>query len=173
MKHVVRNACKKCFKINQSAVGTTEKILCRAYSTFNIIMIKNAGVPCFALHRLPIFCRHYVTFFRILKLQNFKILEFQSFRVLEFFNSRVLPKRQGLERHPLRDNGNWDSGTGIWDWGTGFWERGKMKRAKIERKARRLRRNALIKTTVNGLRTTDGVTEQRRHSSGVFKMQRY
>ena len=39
----------------------TEQYLCRAFSTFNIIMVMNAGVPCFALHRLPIGCRHYVT----------------------------------------------------------------------------------------------------------------
>ena len=33
--------------------------------------------------------------------------------------------------------GNWDSGTGIWEFGDIF-ERGEMKRAKIERKARRV-----------------------------------
>ena len=47
---------------NQSAEGTTEKHFCRAFGTFYIIMVMNAGVSCFALHRLPIFCRHYVTF---------------------------------------------------------------------------------------------------------------
>ena len=51
--------------------------------------------------------------------------------------------RQGLQRHPLRDNGNWDSGTGMGFWNN-TWERGKMKRAKIERKARRRQPNAQI-----------------------------
>ena len=34
----------------------------RAYSTFNISLVITAGVPCLALHRLPILYRHYVTF---------------------------------------------------------------------------------------------------------------
>ena len=62
MKHAVRNPCKKSFKTNQSAEGATEKHLCRVFSTFYIILVMNAGVPCFSLHRLPGNCRHYVTF---------------------------------------------------------------------------------------------------------------
>ena len=53
----------------------------------------------------------------------------------------------------MRDNGNWDSGTGIGFWNN-TWERGKMKRAKIERKARRV---AERPEKDNGLRTIDFV----------------
>ena len=58
-----------------------------------------------------------------------------------------MPKARSslLEARCVRDcsgilcerNGKWDSGTGIWEFGDIF-ERGEMKRAKIERKARRV-----------------------------------
>lgn len=62
MKHKVRNACRNELQKNQSAEGMIEKHLCRAFGIFYIIMVVNAGVPCFSLHRLPGNCRHYVTF---------------------------------------------------------------------------------------------------------------
>ena len=37
----------KIAKKNQSAEGATEKYLCRAFGTFYIIMVMNAGVSCF------------------------------------------------------------------------------------------------------------------------------
>ena len=52
----------------------------------------------------------------------------------------------------VRDAGTgiWDAGTGIWDWGTGIWERGEMKRAKIQRKARRRQTNAMKRLMAKG-----------------------
>ena len=47
MKHAVRNPCKIRLQKNQSAEGATEKYLCRAFGTFYIIMVMNAGVSCF------------------------------------------------------------------------------------------------------------------------------
>ena len=80
MEHKVRNACKNELPKNQSAVGTTEMGFCRAYSTFYIIMVINAGVPCYALHRLPIVCRHYVTPFFELKIENIECRKFVETR---------------------------------------------------------------------------------------------
>ena len=57
MKHAVLNACKIRLQKHQSAEGATEKYLCRAFGTFNILMVMNAGVPCYALHRLSGNCR--------------------------------------------------------------------------------------------------------------------
>ena len=48
---------------------------------FDISPVMDAGVPCFALHRLPMLCRHYVTFF---KTQKFKTSETQNFEVFNF-----------------------------------------------------------------------------------------
>ena len=61
MEHVVRNACENESPQTQSAEGTTENPV--VPSALLMSLYNNAGVPCFALHRLPIFCRHYVTLF--------------------------------------------------------------------------------------------------------------
>ena len=58
---------------------------------FDISPVMDAGVPCFALHRLPMLCRHYVTFFKLRtsKLQKLKILRFLIFKILNFYNRRL------------------------------------------------------------------------------------
>ena len=46
-----------------------------------------AGVPCFALHRLPGNCRPFRTFFKTSELQKLRILRFLISEILNFYNS--------------------------------------------------------------------------------------
>ena len=64
---------------------TTNFLSCLRHFDYGIIFF--AGVPCFALHRLPGNCRPFRTFFKTSELQKLRILRFLISEILNFYNS--------------------------------------------------------------------------------------